>query len=75
MTDINTVVHGYIASWNETSPDRRRELIAEAFADDATYLAPILSGDGHDGTDAMIAGAQSQFPPPVRAHGGARRPP
>jgi hypothetical protein len=62
MTDINTVVHGYIASWNETSPDRRRELVAETFADDATYVDPMLSGHGHDGIDAMIAAAQSQFP-------------
>jgi hypothetical protein len=62
MTDITTVVHGYIASWNEASPERRRALVAETVADDASYLDPILSGDGHDGIDAMIAAAQSQFP-------------
>ena len=62
MTDITTIVDGYIAAWNETDPDRRRALVADTFADDASYLDPLMSGDGHDGIAAMIAGAQQQFP-------------
>ena len=62
MADVSTVVDGYIAIWNETSPERRRALIAETYTDDATYLDPIMAGDGHAGIDAMIAGAQQQFP-------------
>jgi hypothetical protein len=34
----------------------------QAAADDATYLDPLMSGEGQDGIDAMIAGAQQQFP-------------
>ncbi len=62
MPDINAVVAGYIATFNETDPERRRALVTETFATDASYLDPIMSGDGHDGIDAMIAGAQQQFP-------------
>jgi hypothetical protein len=62
MTDITTVVHNYIAMWNETTPEDRRAIIAETFADDASYLDPIMSGDGRAGIDAMVAGAQKQFP-------------
>ena len=62
MADIATVVDGYIAMWNETDPDRRREIIAETWTDDSTYLDPMLSGDGPDGINSMIAAAQSQFP-------------
>src|SRR5215212_6365577 len=62
MTDINTVVHSYIAMWNETVPEERRAIIAGTFADDASYLDPLQSGDGRGGIDAMVAGAQAQFP-------------
>lgn len=61
MPDTATVVDTYIDAWNETDSDRRRELIAQVWTDDATYLDPMMSGDGHDGIDAMIAGVQEQF--------------
>jgi hypothetical protein len=61
-TPISTLVDAYLAGWNEPDPDRRRELVVRAFAEDATYLDPLMSGEGQDGIDAMIAGAQQQFP-------------
>jgi hypothetical protein len=48
--------------WNETDPQQRRELVARTVTDDAKYLDPLMSGEGIDGIDAMIAGAQQQFP-------------
>ena len=62
MNDITTVVHNYIAMWNETTPEDRRAIIADTFADEATYLDPIQSGAGRDGIDAMVTAAQKQFP-------------
>ena len=62
MTNVATVVDGSIAMWNETGAERRREIIARTWADDASYVDPMLEGDGPDGIDAMIAGAQAQFP-------------
>ena len=62
MTDITTVVHNYIALWNKTTPEDRRALVAETFADESSYLDPLMSGAGHAGIDAMVAGAQKQFP-------------
>jgi hypothetical protein len=62
MTDITALVAGYIATFNETDPQRRRALVADTFTDDASYLDPVMSGEGHDGIDAMIAGAQQQYP-------------
>jgi len=61
-TEIATVVDGYIAMWNETSQDRRREIIAGTWTDDASYLDPVMSGEGPSGIDAMVAAAQQQFP-------------
>ncbi len=62
MTDITTLIDAYIASWNEADPQRRRALVAQTFTDDGTYVDPLMQGAGTDGIDAMIAGAQQQFP-------------
>jgi hypothetical protein len=62
MADITTVVEAYIAMWNETRPEARREIVGRAFSDDGTYLDPLMAGEGRAGIDAMLAGAQEQFP-------------
>jgi hypothetical protein len=62
MADVNEVVDAYIAMWNERDARARRAIVAQAWSDDAEYLDPIMSGDGRDGIDAMVAGAQTQFP-------------
>jgi len=62
VTDVARVVDGYFATWNETDATRRRSLIAEMWTEDGSYVDPIMSGEGHDGIDAMIGGVQAQFP-------------
>ena len=52
----------YLAVWNERDAAARRALVARAFSVDASYVDPMMRGAGHDGIDAMIAGAQGQFP-------------
>lgn len=65
-TEVAQMVDRYFAIWNETDPAARRALIARTWTEDARYLDPLMSGEGHDGIDAMIAGvqahAQAQFP-------------
>lgn len=61
MTMHNDLADRYIALWNETDPTRRRTLIAETFAEDASYRDPVMQGDGHAGIDTMIAGVQERF--------------
>jgi hypothetical protein len=62
MTDVNTIAHRYIELWNERTPSRRREMLATNWTSDARYIDPLMSGDGHDGVDALIAGVQQRFP-------------
>jgi hypothetical protein len=62
MADIATVVENYIAIWNEADAERRRALIEQTWTDDATYLDPLVAGEGADGIDAMIAGVQGAYP-------------
>jgi SnoaL-like domain len=62
MSDPTTLIRTYIAMWNETDPQRRRELVSQALTDDASYLDPIMAGEGVDEITAMIGAAQEQFP-------------
>ena len=62
MTDATTIAQRYIALWNERTPSRRREMLATDWTADARYVDPLMSGDGHDGVDALIAGVQQRFP-------------
>ena len=62
MTDVNLVAKSYIDLWNERTPQRRREMLAANWTSDARYVDPLMSGDGRDGVDALIAGVQQKFP-------------
>jgi hypothetical protein len=59
--DFAEVVGRYFAAWNETDAARRRALIAQTWADDASYIDPLMQGQGHAGIDAMIAAVQERF--------------
>ncbi len=67
---MNTIENGavvdlvdrYIATWNETDPVRRRDLIARTFTGKASYLDPVLQGDGADGIDAMVKAVHEKYP-------------
>jgi hypothetical protein len=62
MTDIKTIATGYIDLWNERAADRRREMLTQNWTGDARYVDPLMSGDGRDGIEALIAGVQQRFP-------------
>jgi len=62
MTDVNTIARRYIDLWNERAPGRRRDILKQHWARDAKYVDPLMSGEGHDGVDALIAGVQQGFP-------------
>jgi hypothetical protein len=62
MTDVNQIACRYIDLWNERTQSRRREMLSRDWTADASYVDPLMRGDGHDGVDALIAGVQQRFP-------------
>jgi len=62
MTAPVALIDRYIAAWNATDAEDRRDLIAGAWTETAHYRDPLLSGDGHAGIDAMVQGLQGRFP-------------
>ena len=59
---MQDTIERYIASWNETNPERRRELLEDLWAADASYVDPLAVASGRDEIDATIAAVQAQFP-------------
>jgi hypothetical protein len=62
MSNLTDLIDRYIAMWNETDARRRRDLIAKTWSEDASYLDPLMQGEGHAGIDAMVKGVQERFP-------------
>jgi hypothetical protein len=62
MSNIESVVENYVASWNETDPARRQSSLAASCAANASYRDPVMVSDGQAGLDAMLAGVQAKFP-------------
>jgi hypothetical protein len=62
MDNLTELIDRYIAVWNETDVERRRELIARTWTEDACYLDPLLQGEGRAGIDEMVRGVHERFP-------------
>ncbi|MEU4236445.1 nuclear transport factor 2 family protein [Actinoplanes sp. NPDC026619] len=62
MSDFDTVVDRYLATWNETDPARRRAAIDDLCADDVRYVDPMAAVDGRAALDGLIGAVQQQFP-------------
>jgi hypothetical protein len=62
MSKHTDLIDRYIAAWNETDAERRRELIARTWTESANYLDPAVHGEGRAGIDAMVQAVQQRFP-------------
>jgi SnoaL-like domain len=60
--DYTPAIDAYFAMLNETDADARLAHARRAWADDGTYVDPLLQAAGHDGLSDMIAGVHAQFP-------------
>jgi hypothetical protein len=56
------LIDRYIAMWNATDAEDRRDLVAGAWTETASYVDPQMDGQGHDGIDAMVQAVQDRFP-------------
>lgn len=61
MSQATNVIDRYFAVWNEPDVGRRQNLIAQTWTESASYLDPLMHGEGHAGIDAMVQQVQAQF--------------
>ncbi|TCC51871.1 nuclear transport factor 2 family protein [Kribbella pittospori] len=57
-----TLAEQYFAMWNEADADRRAELIAGSWTEDATFVDPSFETNGHDELNKLVGAAQQMFP-------------
>lgn len=62
MHDPAAIAEQYIALWNETDSGKRRSLLEKTWTPDATYVDPLMGGQGPDEINALIGGVHKQFP-------------
>jgi hypothetical protein len=62
MDHPTEAIDRYIAMWNETDPDRRRQLIAGLWTEDCTHADPMARVEGPDGIDGLVSTVQERFP-------------
>ena len=61
MTDVTTRVDAYLSAYGEPDPNRRAELIEQAWTPEGRLVDPPLTGEGHQGISDMAAALQQQF--------------
>ena len=62
MNDANSNAERYLAVWNETDAARRRALIAESWVEAATYVDPLMCGEGREQINSLVEAVQNRFP-------------
>ena len=62
MTHAQTIAERYLATWNETDPNRRGQLLARHWTTDATYVDPLAKVAGTGEIDGLIGGVQARLP-------------
>ncbi len=61
-TKAQTAVQAYLATWNATNEEDRRQLLDQHWSPDVTYVDPLADVSGRDGVSAVVAGTHDQFP-------------
>jgi hypothetical protein len=62
VSNVNELVHRYIATWNETDAARRRAAIEALYTRECAYTDPLAAVSGAEGIDAFIASVQKHYP-------------
>src|SRR5260370_41750349 len=50
MSNVHEAVVRYLKTWSERDAERRRDLVAQTFTEDGTYIARVREGRGPAGS-------------------------
>jgi hypothetical protein len=60
MTTEQSLANRYVAAWNETDPDRRRQAIESLWTPDGKHFVDTRHAIGHDALQARITGSHEK---------------
>jgi hypothetical protein len=59
--DLERVVDGYVAAWNEADPVLRRDLLTESVTDDFEFTGPTGTFRGRDAVEGLIVALRTRM--------------
>ena len=62
MSDPMSIARANLETWNETDGVKRQSLLTKYWADDATYVDPLMSTDGSEGISDLVGAVHQRFP-------------
>jgi len=62
VTEFSSLVDRYLLVWNETDPQARAAAAADVFADDVSYVDPLMAVTGRSALVDAIGAVHGQFP-------------
>lgn len=60
--NANLIADRYIALWNEADAGARMKQLREGWVENATYVDPLMRGEGIAEIDGLIGAVQGRFP-------------
>jgi hypothetical protein len=56
------IARAYLDTWNETDPAKRQSLLKKYWADEATYVDPLMSAEGSEKISSLVGAVHQRFP-------------
>jgi len=62
MSDPVFIARAYLETWNELDGAKRQALLKKHWADEATYVDPLMSADGSEKISDLVGAVHARFP-------------
>jgi len=62
MSHAASIANAYLQTWNETNEAQRRLLLEQHWTPNATYVDPLMRGDGPEQIAGLVGAVQQRFP-------------
>lgn len=59
--DLDTIIENYVAVWNESDPQRRRERIRSVWAEDGVTCYRLLEARGYEAIEGRVVGSWDKW--------------
>lgn len=60
MSDVEELVQSFIGVWNETDPQRRREIVRSLWRTDGRHLMGVHDVEGHEALEQRVASSNQR---------------
>ena len=62
MHDAAAIARTYVDTWNEPDEARRRSMLSRHWTEDASYVDPLMRGEGEAQISGLVGAVQQRFP-------------